>query len=339
MYDMKHRWSVFALSALVLALPQPARAEAPVKIRVAWAVVPGHLYPVFYEKMALLPHYGASYTVELVHFKGSSPEITALATGDLDIAALGFSSLGLALQNAHMDDLRVIGDATLDGVGDYFTTQFVVGADSDIHQVEDLKGKVLATNGIGGATYMAVRKMLLDHGLEEKRDYSFVEMEFPNMLAALREKKIAFATLGQPAYHLAQQAGGTRTLFTMNEAMGGETQTTLLAARTPFIAAHRAALVDFFDDAQRAMRWFQDSANRDEATALVAHFTRQPPSDFASWLLTKEDNFRDPDLRPKLAALQRNLDLQKAVGLLKIAVDVDKQSDLSLVDEAARRPR
>jgi sulfonate transport system substrate-binding protein len=336
---MKLWWSVCAVLSLVRAVPAAARAEAPVNIRLAWAVVPGHLYPVFYEKKALLPHYGTSYTVELVHFKGSAPEITSLATGDLDIAALGFSSVGLALQNAHMDDLRVIGDATLDGVGDYFTTQFVVAADSDVHRVEDLKGKVLATNGIGGATYMAVRKMLLDHGLEEKRDYTFVEMEFPNMLAALREKKIDFATLGQPAYHIAQRVGGTRTLFTMNEAMGGETQTTLLAARAPFIAAHRAALVDFFADAQRAMHWFQDSANRAEATALVAHFTRQPESDFEGWLLTRNDNFRDPDLRPKLAALQRNLNTQKDVGLLKIAVDVQKQSDLSLVDEAAKRAR
>jgi sulfonate transport system substrate-binding protein len=335
---MKRWQSAFGALLLVLAAPRAVQAESPVNIRLAWAVVPGHLYPVFYEKKALLPHYGASYTVELIHFRGSAPEITALATGDLDIAALGFSSVGLALQNAHMDDLRVIGDATLDGVDDYFTTQYVVSADSDIRRIEDLKGKVLATNGIGGATYMAVRKMLLDHGLE-KRDYQFVEMEFPNMLAALRERKIDFATLGQPAWHIAEQAGGTRTLFTMSQAMGGETQTTLLAARIPFIAAHRAALVDFFEDAQRAMRWFQDPANRAEATQLVAHFTRQPPSEFEGWLLTKDDNFRDPDLRPKLAALQRNLSLQKEVGLLKIAVDVAAQSDLSLVDEAARRPR
>jgi sulfonate transport system substrate-binding protein len=336
---MQRWWPVFAVLWLVHALPRPAAAEPPVNIRLAWAVVPGHLYAAFYEKKALLPHYGTSYTVELIHFKGSAPEITALATGDLDIAALGFSSVGLALQNAHMDDLRVIGDATLDGVADYFTTQFVVGAESGIRRVEDLKGKVLATNGIGGATYMAARKMLLDHGLEEKRDYHFVEMEFPNMLAALRERKIDFATLGQPAAHIAEMAGGTRTLFTMSEAMGGETQTTLLAARAPFIAAHRAALVDFFEDAQRAMRWFQDPANRDEATALVARFTHQPAADFAGWLLTKSDNFRDPDLRPRLAALQRNLSLQKEVGLLKIAVDVAKQSDLSLVEEAAGRPR
>jgi sulfonate transport system substrate-binding protein len=336
---MQRWWAVLGLFVVVALAPHAAQAEAPVSIRLAWAVVPGHLYPVFYEKKALLPQYGMSYTVELVHFRGSTPEITALATGDLDIAALGFSAVGLALQNAHMDDLRVIGDATLDGVGDYFTTQYVVIAESDIRRVEDLRGKVLATNGIGGATYMAVRKMLLDHGLEEKRDYQFVEMEFPNMLAALRERKIDFATLGQPAWHIAEQAGGTRTLFTMSQAMGGETQTTLLAARTPFITAHRAALVDFFADAQRAMRWFQDPANRAEATRLVAHFTREPESDFAGWLLTRNDNFRDPDLRPKLAALQRNLDLQKEVGLLKIAVDVAAQSDLSLVDEASQRPR
>jgi hypothetical protein len=110
-----------------------------------------------------------------------------------------------------------------------------VRADSDIHKVEDLKGKILASNGLGGAIDMAMRKMLRDHGLEERRDYQIVEVQFPNMIAALDEKKVDLAGLVTPFSLIAKKSGKVRTLFTLKDAMG-DTQTTLMAARAPYIA-------------------------------------------------------------------------------------------------------
>ena len=40
---------------------------------------------------------------------------------------------------------------------------------------------------------------------------------------------------------------------------------------------------------------------------------------------------------PNLAALQSNLQLQKDVGFLKENIDVKKYSDVSMVEEAAKR--
>ena len=40
-----------------------------------------------------------------------------------------------------------------------------------------------------------------------------------------------------------------------------------------------------------------------------------------------------------LAALQRNPDLRRELGLLKIKINVSRYADLSLVDETARRGR
>ena len=324
-----------ALAAMATA---SASAEEPLHLRIGWSVIPGQLTAVLFEKTTILRHYGQSYVVEPVHFRGSAPQITALATGDLDIAALAFSSFALAVQNAHMEDVRVIGDLFQDGIGDYYTGEYVVRADSDIHRVEDLKGKVVATNGVGGAADIAMRKMLRDHGLEEKRDYQVVEVQIPNMLSALGEKRIDLATLGTPYSFIARQQGGTRTLFTLKEAMG-ETQLTMMAARAPFIAAHRAALVDFFEDAQRALHWFADPANREEVIGILARFTKEPPSAFTPWLFTKDDYYRDLDARPNLKALQANFDLQQKMGFIKISLDAKKFADLSLIEEAARRPR
>jgi len=325
-------------AVLVFAAAPSARAEEPLKLRVGWAVVPGQLTSIIFAKPEILKHYGKSYTVETTRFRGSTPQITALAAGELDIAALAFSSFGLAIQNAHMEDLRLIGDLYQDGVNGYYANEYLVRDDSPIKKVEDLKGKILATNGIGGAVDMALRKMMRDHGMEPNRDYQIVEVQFPNMAAALEEKKVDLAGMVMPFSYLAKKSGKVHTLFTMKDAMG-VAQTTLMAARAPFIAAHRAVLVDFFEDWQRAMRWYYDPKNRDDALKIVADFTKQPVSTYSDWLFTKSDYYRDPDVRPNVKALQNNLTLQKELGFLKEEIDVGKYADLSLIEEAAKRPR
>jgi sulfonate transport system substrate-binding protein len=126
-----------------------------------------------------------------------------------------------------------------------------------------------------------------------------------------------------------------RTLFTQKEAFG-VTQLTAWTARTGFIAQNRAALVDFLEDTIRAIRWYTDPNNHDEATAIVARLIKVPPERVA-WAFGPRDQFRDPNGTPNMKALQSNLQEQKAVGLLKGDIDVAKYADLSLVQEAAKR--
>src|SRR5579863_8828169 len=324
--------------ALVLAAgaAAPGRAAEPLKLRVGWAVVPAQLTSVLWAKPELLAHYGKSYTVEAIHFRGSSPQITALAAGELDLAALAFSSFALAIQNAHMEDLRAVSDLYQDAIPGYYSNQMMVRPDGEIKTVEDLKGKVVATNAIGGALDIAAQVYLSRHGLEPKRDYQIIEIEFPNMVAALEQKKVAMIQIGTPYSIVAAKDGKAKHLFDVGEAMG-PTQLTLWAARAPFIAAHRAVLVDFFEDVETMLHWYLDPKNRDEGIRIISNFTKQPAADYADWLFTKNDYYRDPNARPNLAALQSNIKTQKEVGLLNIDIDVAKYADLSLVDEAAKR--
>jgi NitT/TauT family transport system substrate-binding protein len=54
-------------------------------------------------------------------------------------------------------------------------------------------------------------------------------------------------------------------------------------------------------------------------------------------VFTKDDYYRDPDAKPNLKALQDNLKVQKELGLLDADIDVGKYTDLSLIEEAAKR--
>jgi hypothetical protein len=85
------------------------------------------------------------------------------------------------------------------------------------------------------------------------------------------------------------------------------------------------------------MRWILDPKNRAAALKLVSDFTKKPEAAYADWIFTKGDDYHAPDSRPDVAAMQKNLDIAKQLGVLKQAIDVKAYSDLSLVDEAAAR--
>jgi sulfonate transport system substrate-binding protein len=326
------------LFAALLA-PGSAGAAEPITIKAAWAAVPGQMFPILMQMKDVLVHYGKSYVVEAVRAPGSGPQTTALAAGDLNLAYFSPSAFALAIQNAHMDDIRLIGEATRDGYDDYYTRQFAVLPASPIRKIEDLKGKVIGDNSIGGAMDLGMRYVLLQHGLEDKRDYSVVEIEFPNMLSALKSDRVQLGFLTTPFSVAPVRSGEVRVLFTMKDAMGGPSELTVIAARKPFIAANRAALVDYFEDTGRALRWILDPANRPAALMLVADFTKQPVATFEDWIFTKGDDYHAIDSRPDVAAMQKNLDIQRTLGQLKEQIDVKAYADLSLVDEAAARLR
>jgi sulfonate transport system substrate-binding protein len=332
----RRQFTIGGIAAGALAAPRLARAQgAPVKLRLGWVVVPASTAPLVLEKKDLLQNFGRSYIAEATRFEGTPPVITALAAGELDIGPLAFSSFGLAIENAHMDDLRVVCDEIQDGVAGHGTNEFMVLKDGPVKTVADLKGKVLATNAMGSAVDIAMRAMLRRASLEANRDYTIVEAPFPAMRAMLAEKKADLVSAVPPFSLDPDLRALANTLFTQKDAFG-ITQLTMWTARTDFISQNRAALVDFLEDTVRAIRWYVDPKNHDEAVAIVARLNKAPPARL-DWAFTSRDQYRDPNGVPNLNALQNNLNQQKELGFLKEDVDVKKYSDLSMVEEAAKR--
>ncbi len=106
-----------------------ANSAEPVKIRMSWVAPVANWGSIILEKKDLAQHMGKSYTLEAIHYQGTPQTITAIANNELEVASLAYSSLAIAIENAGLDDLRVIADEFQDGVPGYYSGQYYVRKD------------------------------------------------------------------------------------------------------------------------------------------------------------------------------------------------------------------
>jgi len=324
-------------SALValFALSSGIATAEPLQVRVSWTAPVSDWASIWLEKKDLARNYGKTYLFDAVRYRGTPQMITALATNELEIASLAYSTLPIAVENAGMDDMRVISENFEDGYEGYYSNEYEVLADSPIHKVEDLKGKVVATNAAGSAVDVAMRALLHQHGLEANRDYTIIEAPFPAMRAILAEKKADLIPAVPPFSFDPELKKIARPLFTCKDALG-LSQFIMWTARKPFIDAHRTVLVDLLEDSLRIIHWYLDPQNHDTVEQIAARVTKQPANQFG-WVFTKNDYYRNPQMLPNLDALQNNVDLTQKLGFVHAKLDVKSHADLSMIEEAAKR--
>ena len=308
----------------------------PVKIRIGWIAAPGQLVAIMFDPPGVAKHRGVTYDWEAIHFQASPNQITSLASGDLDIATLGYSSVTLAIANAGISDLRIIADEFQNGAKGYFSTQFSVLKDSPIQKIEDLKGKVVATNGIGSGVHILLAGGLMKHGLLDRRDYQTIEVSFANMRSVLAEHKADLVTSTLPFVYQPDMQAIARPLFDANEAFAA-VPLSFFTARTGFIEKNRAALTDMLEDYVRTIRWYMDPANHQAAVEIVSKFFKLPPENFDAWLFTKKDWYRNLDAIPDFDAMQAAINGQRDLGFIKASPDIKTYADLSMVKAAAAR--
>jgi NitT/TauT family transport system substrate-binding protein len=324
---------MLALAAFA-ALAATAVAE-PLKIRIQWVDAPGHITPLIpAAPMDIYRHYGKSYVVETLFLRGSGPALTALAAGEVDLAGLSAQAIALAVTEAKLD-VRDIGQQLSGDVPGWGGASFWVRK-GEIAKIEDLRGKVLGINARGSTPDANIRVMMTRHGMADGTDYQVAEVRFPAQLAALESKRIDLASLIQPFISLAEKKPNLVQLFRAGDALG-PTETLGWVGKAEFVAKNRAALVDFLEDNMRLRRWLYDPKTRDQAVALVAKVTKRAPTDFAEWVYTRKDNYRDPYALVDVTRLQKNVDDLKGLGLIPASIDAAKVVDMSLAKEAAAR--
>ena len=309
------------------------RAE-PVTLKVGFDTIPTHLAPIIFRIPEATRHYGKDYTIEFTRFRGSALQLQAIASGEVDLGVLAFSSFATGILNAHLP-IKAVADVAEDGP--WFSTVYCVQASSPIKSVKDLKGATIAVNAFGGAVDLAARSLVIKNGLKPNTDVTFIEANFANEEAMLRENKIQVAGLVQPFWSYAEGNGNVRPLFTQRDGLG-TTEFLFFGAREDVIAKKHDVLVKFLEDYVRGTRYVTDPAHRAQVLKVVADLNKQPVSKFEPWALLKgKDYYHDPNGLVNAEALQSNINELAKLGEIKSAFDVHPHIDSSLVKEAAKK--
>ncbi len=328
----------FAAAALFAFASTGASAE-PYKIRMGYVQLPGHLGPILFQDFAplraVMKHYGKSYVVDAIRFRGTTPAIQAMAAKEIDITTQSPSAFVLMVQNAKLD-IKVVADTFHDNGKTHWTSPFMVLKDSGIDKVADLKGKRVASNAIGSASDTAMRRMLKKHSVDDK-DINTIETAFGNMPAMLLQKKVdMIVVLPQFTRLLEKDKDKVKSLFTIRDSVGAQ-QTIMWVARSDVLKAQEAAWKDFFEDYMRALRFVLDPKNHEDALKAVIQYTKQS-RESVDYAFTDTDYYRSPDMLPDVPGIQRGIEQAVEAGVLKEPLkNLDNYIDLSFVKEAKKR--
>ena len=305
----------------------------PLKIRIAKSVAAPHaMIALLFEdpKAVGMKHYGKSYVVDRILFRGTSPQIQALAAKQLDVGYLAYASFPFAIIKGHLD-IKIVADLLQDKKG-WLGTNFTVLKSSPIKTAEDFRGKTIGVNLFNTAVSISLRVKMLQYGMLPKRDYNIVEVNFPSQEAFLREGKIDVACLPGPFWHRANGKGDVRKIFATAEATG-DTNTLITVARTDWLKKHPKVAQHFFDDWLTAWKWYKDPANREKALDLTVKHTKRSRKAYW-WAFSKNSAWLDPDGIPNLEGTQRSIDMMSKLGILKQKFDISPHVDLSWIKKA-----
>jgi ABC-type nitrate/sulfonate/bicarbonate transport system substrate-binding protein len=324
-----------ALACGAVFSPAIVRA-APTTIRFAngGAIAPNEIETLmtveFFQKN-VLKRYGKDYELQATFTRGTPEAAALMAAGRADLACLSFPIFAASvLKDAVPGGMSIIADVFQDGHQGYASNSFFVLEDSPIKTVRDLKGKKVAVNAFSSAVDLELRVVLKKNGLDPKKDVEIVEVGFPNMGPALREKRVDCVVMVLPFMAVETSKGGLRTLFTGADAFP-TFSVVFMAARNEFIKEHRDAVKAWVEDYVGMLKWLYTPENRAKAVEVTAAFTKSPATILNTYFLTPSDYYRDPSGCIGPRNVQPAIDAMTKEGFLPAAVDMGKYIDTSFL--------
>lgn len=307
---------------------------APVEIRYATGggIGPNEMETIIYldyMKENVLKRYGKDYTVKMTFTRGTPETAALLAAGQADMGTLAFSTFATTvLKNAVPNGLTIVSDNYQDGRPGYAGNTFFVRDDSPVRQVADLRGKKVGINAFGSAVDLVMRVTLKKHGLDPKKDVQVVEVGFPNIGAAIRERRIDCGPLILPFMAVEKAKGGLRPLFSGGEVFGPYS-VIFQVVTNDFLKARSEAVRAYLDDYVRGLKWFADPKNRERALQITADFTKSPKDVLASYFMSPNDYYRDPEGCVSAQVIQTPVDAMHREGFIERPVDIAKYLNMS----------
>ena len=189
-------WLLAILVMLPFSVSAQSRGLKKIQVGVP-AVSMGNIIIFFSKEAKIYEKHGLD--AEVVVMSGSGIASRALVAGSVQISPIATpSAMNAVLAGS---DMVILGH-TMPGVVQALMVR------PDIKRDEDLKGKIIGVTTFGSLSDFLVRHLAKKKGLNPDKDFALLQVGGDaDRLIALRQGKIPAATLGHPAFVLAQRAG------------------------------------------------------------------------------------------------------------------------------------
>ena len=273
---------------------------------------------------------------ELVYFQAAAPIATALAAGQLDVAATGLTA---ATYNIVLggEKLWIVADKGREWP-DHRLTAIVVHKDlhdAGVRTVADLKGKRIAVTQLGSTFHYQIGNILEKDGLSLK-DVTIVPLQaMPAALEALKGKQVDAVILPQPFPGRAEADGFGRIIAWGGDLFPWQIATVFYSRK---FAADRTRGVSFMKGYVKSSRHYYDAvlsgkagAAYDEVVAVTARYTGAPVP-----VIKLGFPYQDRSGRLWVEDIGRQMTWWQRHGFIKSTIPLKDIVDTSFVEAAVK---
>lgn len=217
-------------------------------------------------------------------------------------------------------------------------TAMMVHTDSDIHRIEDLRGKVVAVPNRFSNQRLLLFKALDDRGVAIE-DVKVVEMPPPDMPAALYARAVDAISSGEPFMGQTELDGYGRILY-LTKDVWPNFISCVLVVHDDVIRTQRDVVQELVTGIARSGKWIDESMDHrmQSAQFVSKHYYNQDPRLLEFVLSKPPDRVKYTDLevqRPNFEEIER---LAIKAGIFSGKVGFDDYADPSFVPDDAGIP-
>jgi len=253
--------------------------------------------------------------IDLVFVQSSAAVIQQLTAGSLDVTM----STGL------VDPIRAIEKGAPIAIVRFESQSppYALVAKPNIKSLRDLKGKVISLGGAKDITRIYVERMLAPSGIKPGEFDMVFAGATAARAAALQSGAVDAAILLPPSSFQAVANGFNELGLTVDFAPELPFSGTVVSV--PWANGHKAILQRLLDAHARAVAWFEDDRNRQDAVAMMVKASGLKADEVEkAYDFYRKGKFFEPTGRVSIARLKALMAALENLGDLPPGLDVDR---------------